>query len=51
MEMRRSKPLQVVFAWAIVFMFVPAFAQKDPGVRGGIQNTGGGPAEPNSETR
>jgi hypothetical protein len=42
MEMRRSKSLQVVFAWAVVFMFVPAFAQKDPGVRGGIQNTGGG---------
>jgi hypothetical protein len=35
MEMRRSKPLQVVFAWAIVFTFVPAFAQKDPGVRSG----------------
>ena len=35
MEMRRSKPLQVVFAWATVFTFVPAFTQKDPGVRSG----------------
>ena len=42
MGTRRSRSLQVIFAWAVVFMSVPAFSQKDPGVRGGIQNTGGG---------
>lgn len=34
MEMR-SKSLQAVLAWTIVFVLVPAFAQKDPGVRAG----------------
>jgi len=43
MEKRQSNSVKVVFAWAIVFvMLVPAFAQRDPGVGGGIQNTGGG---------
>ena len=42
MEKRQSKSVRRVFAWAIVFMSVAVLAQKDPGVRGGTQNTGGG---------
>ena len=43
MEKRQSNSVKVVFAWAIVFvMLVPAFAQRDPGVGGRIQNTGVG---------